>query len=267
MVKWLAGKPAPAGKKPKGKAKCKAKAKAKAEAKAKAASQPSASQGQATAVHESTSTPFQLEDFLHELWRIGRYVPVASTRQPLRSAGSCSGSGSFEYLLDKMCKMAGVKSVSLYGCDWDKSAVQFMLRNRRAPKCVFEDRQVSLLCDSLFEIACAHNNPVHEQAASLVLFISRLRLAPAGCSRPLRQRARALLLTHAPLQSGRCRVGVGVRRVVSSRIQLLLQQRSEPQPLQARHCPSSTCRPRDKLPCNHRLLTAAEAQNSSAGEF
>ena len=128
-------------------AKAKTKAKAKKTAKPKAAPK-AVSKGQASVsvgvkeapTHPVTDSKFDLGTFLQQLWQMGGYSPTSSKKVVVSSASSCSGSGSMEYLLDKMCKAAGAQNQTLYGCDWERSAVQFMIRNKRGAKCIFEDR-------------------------------------------------------------------------------------------------------------------------------
>ena len=159
-MKWVEAAPKkPSSKKPKAKAKSAAKAaasskaKAKAKTKAQAKAKPSASEPAAETQeeYEVSETKFDLEQFIKKLWELAGLRPVSSRTVPDLSVGSsCSGSGSFEYVLTKMVKIAGdggkkCKLVSHFGAENDKVATTFMVRNRRAPKCVFEDR----ICNTL----------------------------------------------------------------------------------------------------------------------
>ena len=135
---------------PKAKAKAKACAAKKVQAKRKAMAKATPARGSAgPASSAATSAPvveqavtseaFCLDSFIEQVWQIGGYTPTGrDAGRALNVAGSCSGTGAFEYTLNKMLKALKSKANCIFGCEWDRSAVQWLLRNKRAPKCIYE---------------------------------------------------------------------------------------------------------------------------------
>ena len=89
---------------------------------------------------EETDAVFRLDDFIEKLWEAGGYRPAkAPSRNVIACGSACTGSGAYEYVLKHMLQKTAARAKMRFGAEWDPAPVQFMMRNKRNPQCVFQD--------------------------------------------------------------------------------------------------------------------------------
>ena len=83
---------------------------------------------------------FSLTDFIRATWNLNGLAPSSTCKRALTVSICCTGVNSFGYVLKKMVHCLGqqVKLKDLFGSECDKACQAFLLRNNRAPRCLFE---------------------------------------------------------------------------------------------------------------------------------
>ncbi|CAL1132404.1 unnamed protein product [Cladocopium goreaui] len=97
---------------------------------------------------------FSLTDFIRATWNLNGLAPSSTCKRALTVSSCCTGVNSFGYVLKKMVHCLGqqVKLKDLFGSECDKACQAFLLRNNRAPRCLFEDASDVSTCK---QAACA----------------------------------------------------------------------------------------------------------------